>query len=442
MDIIYWRINLTNTQQKLVGPDSKHPPNYTNLSRRSFVSGSLVAMATSSVTLGRTTASSTTRTFSNVEHVKLHGDPNTYCGHPRQCGLFNFGRGEIVVMHNHAPSMYQVRRDIQHDFAGYHSRSVVLLQRSVDSGRSWPGENEVEVWNEAAPQEQREKFLLSALTSPRQSIDLSLPDSIVFFPRTFLGPNQFGAPQMVAFALRSADKGKTWEKVPTLVLPPPNCYSATPDNAPIVRMPDGTWLFPNRVYGGKVGVSLYASTDNGLSWQFRTHICEPSGYPALLLLKSGRLQCYNYPLGMCYSDDGGKTWSQRKLIIPRDPSPWAAKDPVYHEELAHRSPTPHLLRDGRVLILFARRLSPSMGIGGVISEDGGLTWSPDIILRDDADPSNTTMVEGQRHDYSDIGYPLLTELDDGRIFTAYYFLKKDGNGFGGSRFIAGSFFRV
>ena len=345
-------------------------------------------------------------------------------------------------MHNHAPSMYQVRRDIQHDFAGYHSRSVVLLQRSVDSGRSWPGENEVEVWNEAAPQEQREKFLLSALTSPRQSIDLSLPDSIVFFPRTFLGPNQFGAPQMVAFALRSADKGKTWEKVPTLVLPPPNCYSATPDNAPIVRMPDGTWLFPNRVYGGKVGVSLYASTDNGLSWQFRTHICEPSGYPALLLLKSGRLQCYNYPLGMCYSDDGGKTWSQRKLIIPRDPSPWAAKDPVYHEELAHRSPTPHLLKDGRVLILFARRLSPSMGIGGVISEDGGLTWSPDIILRDDADPSNTTMVQGQRHDYSDIGYPLITELDDGRIFTAYYFLKKDGNGFGGSRFIAGSFFRV
>jgi hypothetical protein len=36
----------------------------------------------------------------------------------------------------------------------------------------------------------------------------------------------------------------------------------------------------------------------------------------------------------------------------------------------------------------------------------------------------------------------MTELDDGRIFTAYYFLKKDGNGFGGSRFIAGSFFRV
>jgi hypothetical protein len=36
----------------------------------------------------------------------------------------------------------------------------------------------------------------------------------------------------------------------------------------------------------------------------------------------------------------------------------------------------------------------------------------------------------------------MTELEDGRIFAAYYFLKKDGNGFGGARFIAGSFFRI
>jgi BNR repeat-like domain len=434
---------LTSNELDLAGPDRQNRADRGKVTRRSFVTGSLAAIATTTVALPRSTATSSARqAISDVEHIKLHGDPNTYCGHPRQCGLFNFGRGEIVVMHNHAPCLYQVRRDIQHDFAGYHSRAVVLLQRSTDGGRTWPGENDIEVWNEAAPQEQREKFLLSALTSPRESVDLSRPESMILFPRTFLGPNRYGAPQMVSFALRSADKGKTWERTPTLVLPPPGCHSAAPDNTPIVRMPDGTWLFPNRVYGGKVGVSLYASTDNGLSWQFRTHVCEPAGYPALLLLKSGRLQCYNYPLGMSYSDDGGKTWSQRKVIVPPDPSPWAPNDPVYHEELAHRSPAPISLRDGRILILFARRLSPRMGIGGIISEDGGATWSPDFILRDDADPSNTSMVRGQRHDYSDIGYPLMTELEDGRIFTAYYFLKKDGNGFGGSRFIAGSFFRI
>ena len=434
---------MANTEADLAGGDLRRATGTDKVSRRRFVGNSVAVIA--AATLSRPTSAATRsgkQVISDVQHIKLHGDPNTYCGHPRQCGLFNFGQGEIVVMHNHAPSLYQVRRDIQHDFAGYHSRAVVLLQRSLDGGRTWPGENDIPVWNEAAPQEQREKFLLSALTSPRESIDLSKPESMIFFPHTFLGPNQYGAPQMVAFALRSPDKGKTWERIPTLVLPPPGCFGAAPDNTPIVRMPDGTWLFPNRVSGGKVGVALYGSTDNGLSWQFRTHICEPAGYPALLLLKSGRLHCYNYPLGLSYSDDGGKTWSQRKVIVPPDPSPWAASDPVYHEELAHRSPAPLLLRDGRILILFARRLSPRMGIGGIISEDGGASWSPDFILRDDADPSNTAMAAGQRHDYSDIGYPLMTELEDGRIFTAYYFLKKDGNGFGGSRFIAGSFFRI
>jgi len=179
---------LTNQLQKLTTSESRPDPHHGNISRRCFVSRTLAAAAAPSFTLRTSTAaSSTNRVFSNIEHLKLHGDPNTYCGHPRQCGLFNFGRGEIVVMHNHAPSMYQVRRDIQHDFAGYHSRSVVLLQRSTDGGRSWPGENEVEVWNEAASQDEREKFLLSALTSPRQSIDLSHPDSVVLFPRTFLG---------------------------------------------------------------------------------------------------------------------------------------------------------------------------------------------------------------------------------------------------------------
>lgn len=430
-------------QSRMNLPSKTFPkPAAAPFTRRGFLRAAAVASASMvRPAFGRRTGASN-NFMTDIEHLKLHGDRTTYCGHPRQCGIFSFGNGEIAVMHNHAPCAYEKRSDVQHDYGGYHSRSVVLLQRSVDGGRTWPGENEVEVWNEAAPQSEREKFLLSAFTSPRQAIDLSKPGAIVFFARTFLGPIRFGAPQMVAFALRSSDKGKTWEKIPSLLLPPPGCYSASPDNTPIVRLTDGTWLLPNRTFGGRNGVSLYASTDNGLSWQFRTHICEPHGYPALLLLKSGRLQCYNYPLGMCYSDDGGKTWSPRRVILPPGPSPWAGNDPVYHEELAHRSPTPLLLRDGRILILFARRISPRMGMGGMISEDGGKSWSPDFVLRDDAAPSNTTQIRGAPHDYSDIGYPLATELEDGRIFMAYYYLLDDGNGFGGSRFIAGSLFRL
>jgi hypothetical protein len=86
------------------------------------------------------------------------------------------------------------------------------------------------------------------------------------------------------------------------------------------------------------------------------------------------------------------------------------------------------LRDGRILVLFARRKAP-FGIGGVVSEDEGQTWSQEFVLRDDANGT-------------DLGYPVATELEDGRIFTAYYFTLDDGNKFGGSRFIGGSFFRL
>src|SRR5262245_20148728 len=126
--------------------------------------------------------------ISDVRHIRLHGDRTTYCGHPRQGGLFYFGKGELAVVHNHATVSYAKREDVQHDFYGYHARSTLLLQRSMDYGETWPGAEEVKIWNEAAPLDEREKFVLSAFTSPRQNIDLSKPDSIVLFPRTFLGP--------------------------------------------------------------------------------------------------------------------------------------------------------------------------------------------------------------------------------------------------------------
>lgn len=407
--------------------------------RREFLGACVWSAAIQATAL---TGASKSAGIKQVEHIKMHGDRTTYCGHPRQGGIFNFGNGEIAVLHNHAPCAYEKRSDIQHDYGGYHSRSRVLLQRSMDGGRTWPGKEEVEVWNEAAPVEDRRKFLLSSFTSPRETIDLATPQAVVMFPRTFLGPIRYGAYEMISFALRSQDKGRTWEKVPTLLTPPPGCYSATPDNTPIVRLPDNTYLFPMRTFGGRDGVDLYGSTDNGLSWNYRTHICEPHDYPALVLLRGGRLQCYNYPLGMCYSDDGGKTWSQRKLIAPPGPSPWLPQDPFYEDELSHRSPTPLVLRDGRILVLFARRISGRRGMGLIVSEDGGKTWGPDIILRDDASVYQKTKVRGITTEYSDIGYPVATELDDGRIFASYYYMLNDGTNFGGSRFLAGSSFRL
>lgn len=68
-------------------------------------------------------------------------------------------------------------------------------------------------------------------------------------------------------------------------------------------------------------------------------------------------------------------------------------------------------------------------MGLILSEDEGDSWSGEAVIR--ADGSDW-----------DIGYPVATELEDGRIFTAYYFMEDDGNRFGGTRYIAGSAFAV
>ena len=64
-----------------------------------------------------------------------------------------------------------------------------------------------------------------------------------------------------------------------------------------------------------------------------------------------------------------------------------------------------------------------------MSSDDGRTWSHEFVLRDDASKP-------------DLGYPVGCQLEDGRIFTGYYYTLSDGNAFGGTRFIAGSTFRL
>jgi Neuraminidase (sialidase) len=128
---------------------------------------------------------------------------------------------------------------------------------------------------------------------------------------------------------------------------------------------------------------------------------------------------------MAVSGDGGKTWGEARPIVGQGGGCW--KHPG-SEGNVYRSPWPMLLQDGRILVVFGRRRMP-MGLGGVVSSDGGQTWSEEFVIRDDAT-------------CADLGYPVGCQLDDGRIFLAYYYTRPDGNNFGGTRHIAGSTFRI
>jgi hypothetical protein len=400
--------------------------------------------------------------IADVRHIRVHGSKDTYCGHPRQGGIFNFGSGELAVAHFHAPCAYEKPIDVHHDEFGYHGRSVVLLQRSLDGGETWPEELNVVIWDEAAPLEERRQSLFQE-GRRRQELDMTRPGAAFFFGRSWCGEERpDGSHSVVCFALRSADKGQTWENVPTIIRPPAHLKSVFKDNHPVVRMPDGSFLGAMTGGGGKAPgqVLLYGSDDDGVMWNYVAEIArDPTGdgrptYAGLVLLPGGRLLCFvlqlggrGHFIGMNHSDDGGYSWSELQPIVRWGYSPWRARlqrkaygvrEQAYGDGAwktrrdwpwkHYRSPWPLLLEDGRVLVLFARR-KPPFGIGGVVSEDQGRTWSQEFVIRDDGSTR-------------DIGYPVATELEDGRIFTAYYFTVEDGVRLGGARFIGGSFFRV
>ena len=394
----------------------------------------------------------------DVHHSKLCYSQDRYCGHPRQLPFRNFGNGELVVAHFHAPATYQSRDSISHGFGHYMGRSSVLLQRSYDSGETWLSENEVVVWDHSRPLAERLEVLHGADESQvdREAFDLTGPDALIYFGRHAISPTGDREPTLECFAFRSRDRGHTWEIVPTRVPPPPGFSFASIDGAPLTLLSDGTAVMPawmdNRNTGGDSDyagaiIGLYGSDDNGLSWTYLAEVAnDPTlrgrpGYANLVLLPSGRLQCYfnqiggiRHALAMNYSDDGGYSWSEPQPLVTWGRSPWASltRDHAWSGALRkgvrYRSPWPVRLRDGRIVVIFGRR-HPPFGMGLIVSENDGTTWSAEAVIRADASDA-------------DLGYAVATELDDGRIFTAYYYMQDDGNNFGGSRHIAGSVFRL
>lgn len=384
--------------------------------------------------------------ISDVNHTHICGGKGFYCAHPRHAGLWNFGSGELALIHPHAPWHYKEKHP--HGFGkGYKSNSVWLLQRSMDGGKTWLEEDNVVVYDETLPAEERVEILFPK-NPEREQIDLSAPDSIVCFGRTALGdlrpldenvakPTQ-GRASTTCFALRSADRGRTWEKKATVIRDQSEDFNCEITGYDIAKMPDGTLIMAATLSGI---AAVYGTDDNGLTWSYLAQAgC--ASYPGLIRLPNGKIQYYMLEINggtnsilMSESDDV-YNWTKPRSIVRYGASPWRAR--VRHGQhfplsssfpgpKVYRSPWPVLLRDGRIVVIFARRRAPA-GIGGILSEDEGKTWSDEFIIRDDA--SGT-----------DIGYALAVEVEDGRIFTAYYYMT-EGNTQQTPRYIAGSFFNI
>jgi len=374
----------------------------------------------------------------HVGHVVVADDKSACCGHPRQCGIKTFGGGELAVLYLRAACGGNTSSDVfPGPLDGPMSRADVVLRRSLDGGQKWLPENESVVWSNSLSAEKQGEFF-SQDPANRPVLDMSRPEAMFFFGRTWIRlarsvkntklgwtcevtASGLGTKASNAFQIRSIDKGRTWERVPLVLFDrPPGTSSLAKDNHPLVAMPDGALV---GAMESERAVWLYGSECQGMTWQYLSLIAmEKAGVgrpcrAGLILLPSGRLQCYLCMLheasaSLCLSEsDDGFSWREPRAIAGGVHDPW-----------------PLRLRDGRILVVFARRQRPS-GIGAIVSEDDGRTWSAASAIRGDAGGP-------------DIGGAVAAELGGGRVFAAYQYQLPHGNRPSRPPVIGGSLFEL
>lgn len=200
---------------------------------------------------------------------------------------------------------------------------------------------------------------------------------------------------------RSTDGGKTWSaKYKTPVFNP---HGAT-------LMKDGTLFFAGQLKGqpiGEVAASKdYAaafSKDNGKTWEVVSKFPLVLGHDTRGIHEFHGIEAPNGTLVVQHrnhnctglgetwqheSTDGGKSWSQPRMICKGFPS---------HLQIFGKD---------KMIMTYGYRLKP-YGVRARISTDSGKTWGDEIILSDD----------GRN---GDLGYPSTVEMADGSLFTLWY----------------------
>ena len=182
--------------------------------------------------------------------------------------------------------------------------------------------------------------------------------------------------------------------------------------------PDGvTLLFVTVARGATDGrpgsrfVAVYASPDGGRTWAYLSAILSAAPDRLLhqpLLTPPRRCSRRGGSWPPCAARSTAGTPGRRCTPPTTGGAPWG-----YLSRIADWGGPTHLLRlaDGRLLAAYGCRVPP-FGVRASLSEDGGRTWGPELVLRDDGGSP-------------DLGYPRAVQLPDGHVLVAYYFNRAD-----------------
>ena len=273
--------------------------------------------------------------------------------------------------------------------------------RSLDGGESWSAARPIDI---DGPDVRNQGF-----------VSLSDGTLMVSYVHAGYSNGQFDRTKGYdeVFTVRSSDYGVTWSA------PSVADVDAIPVEGPqyspygkMIELPDGAILMPmyvgSRHDSQRSDSVILRSKDGGETWGDGSLIAEGFDETALVCLASGKLiamlrfsgegDSRGANLWQAESADLGYTWSEPHQIT----------QPTQHpaDLLA--------LESGRVLLSFGHR-SPPYGVRALISSDDCETWDYDSEIVLTADSST-----------SDCGYPSAVQLDDGKIFVAYYAYESPG----------------
>jgi len=335
-----------------------------------------------------------------MSHHMVYYEQGRFGGWPANHGMWSWG-DEILVGFSRGfykdlgPNIHHIDREKPEEH---------LLARSLDGGETWSIE-EPSRKGQLIPKgagdglhgRELPGVLVPEAGEVQEPIDFTHPD----FAMTLRMTSVHAGESRMHY---SYDRGKNWRG--PFLLPSFDTRGTAARTNYIVDGPSDCLLFLTAAKSnGKEGRPFCAFTeDGGRSWEFLSWIGEePEGFSIMpsavrlsdraLLAAVRRREKERRWIGAFLSEDNGKTW--RPL-----------EDPV--EDAGEGNPPCLLsLQDGRVCLTYGVRAEP-FRICAKISRDGGQTWGPELVLRDDG---------GCR----DIGYVRSAQRRDGTIVTAYYF---------------------
>ncbi|GAA0283389.1 hypothetical protein GCM10009127_26070 [Alteraurantiacibacter aestuarii] len=377
----------------------------------------------------------------DIDHATVYKHDDEFCSWPFTSGFWENGDGTLIANFATRNVSYNSGDAIRHDVLGQNSSNPrTITVRSHDRGLTWDGANP-QINMMAGPGGEGRGMARDEMpVMLEQPVDYTDPNVLV--SNGVMGG--FATSGTQGTVRISRDGGSSWGS--TLLVPLEGLSATTGIQSSLVR-PDGRlllFMFSVDADNSHRRPLVYGSTNEGREFHFMSYIVprdDPFGnadgdyddpsvafvghrwfYPRGYMLSSGRIlcvtRCQRDPTGVMwsevfYSDDGGDTWGFLSRI-----NDFGAPTSMV------------VMPDGRIVAIYGYRLMPS-GIRAAVSEDGGKTWGPEIIVRDDGGSW-------------DLGYPNAWHVEGNKVGTLYYFNSKDDpiQANGGVRHVARSIFSI